>query len=761
MDALLRDMIRQLNVSLRNMKVYAADHPTTATALQRSYDGLTQILDKKGQLVLGVVENTLLVDDSPVEESDALIAKLTEELNARNIESLVFYRDISQEEFSTFLRCLNQDPDRLMADGGAQKFFENQGVSHVLANEVRYGKIKESFEGGEGLEEAIVAAFLMGKTPVFRADQKDFLSLLKDSPAKIGEMINRGLVEMKEQGEGEEKLASTVNRAMAQMGRFLEAQPGGWEEHSNVMAQIILSLNPEAQAGLYRFRATQEDYPQDRIDSSVMEFKDEEVIRLISNVYRGGLRSNEILARVATRVLPTLERRERIAPALGRELMKLGMGKEAWENLRDDILWDIYSLNHKVDCLASRAQVGKRDMERIKGLGADLAGEKKGGEIKKLLKSVFAALKSDDPEVRAIAAGYLPEFHSIVEDSGKFRGAGLFFCQNLIARLRREPEERVRESILVSTAAILKKEILRDQFNAAARAILTLSKMGYLEQLVSRSDSLVSQDVGDHLITAIAGEDETRRNEALILLKLFGKSVLESVLFVLEREENPDTRRRLMALVRSMGPEVTGEIVKRLADTRWYVVHSALNVLGEIGDKSLSPDLLTSSVYYDDIRVRKEAIKTLGKLNGRGAVRILCELLGDKNEEIVLPALKTLGEIGDRIAVPHILPFLQKKKLIGQKSDILRQTAIEALGRIGDSRVIPVLLDLLKSRGLFRKEDEAIRKSVVEALGAIRDPEVEGILQAVIEKDTDIAVREAARQAILTLKPLKKGRPFK
>jgi HEAT repeat protein len=209
-----------------------------------------------------------------------------------------------------------------------------------------------------------------------------------------------------------------------------------------------------------------------------------------------------------------------------------------------------------------------------------------------------------------------------------------------------------------------------------------------------------------------------------------------------------------MVVVRSMGAEITGEIIHRLADGRWFVVHTALQILGEIGDRTISSDLMISSVYHDDIRVRKEAIQTLGKLRSRGAVRMLCDLLTDKDEEIRFLALRTLGDTGDKMAVPHILPFLQKKRKVkGQKSDILRQTAIEALGRIGDPEAIPILLDLLRSKAVSKKGGEVIRKRLVEALGAIRDPELEEVFQSVMEKETDVAVREAAHRAILNLEP--------
>ena len=202
MDAPFRRMIRQMNISLRNMRFYAADHPTATSSVQKAYDALMELLKEKNQLTLGVVDNTLIVNDSPVEESDKFISQFVEELSIRSIESLIFYPDLSQDELRALLQCLNRDADRMGAEGGPQKLFESQGISHVLANEVKYGKIKESSSDGTGLEEAIVAAFLMGKMPASPDDQKNLLSFLIDDPAKIGEMINYKYTELTEKGEG-------------------------------------------------------------------------------------------------------------------------------------------------------------------------------------------------------------------------------------------------------------------------------------------------------------------------------------------------------------------------------------------------------------------------------------------------------------------------------------------------------------------------------------------------------------------------------
>jgi hypothetical protein len=133
-DGLLWKLIRYLNTASVNMKLYPIDHPNTAGAIQNSYDSLTTIIEQRGELVLRVIDGTLVLNELPVEHCDPLFTKFIQELQIRNINSLVFLEGISQQEFQIFVNCMNQQPERLRADGGAQRYLEIHGVSRMLAN---------------------------------------------------------------------------------------------------------------------------------------------------------------------------------------------------------------------------------------------------------------------------------------------------------------------------------------------------------------------------------------------------------------------------------------------------------------------------------------------------------------------------------------------------------------------------------------------------------------------------------------------------
>jgi HEAT repeat protein len=565
-------------------------------------------------------------------------------------------------------------------------------------------------------------------------------------------MIDSGLAGMRERGSDEGETARAVNRAIEKVSGFLTAQATGSTDYIDMMGQIIFALSPEAQAGLYRSRVGDDAPSQGRVDTLTLEFTDVEAIRLICNVYRGGLRSPAMLARVVRRVIPHQDRLERIAPDLGRALMKAGMDPSTWRVLEEDILWQTLSIGQRVNRMGPRLQSTASDVERIKELASDLAKGESAGDIKTFLKNLLVAFESDDPAVRTVAVDHIAHLHCSIEDLSKWGNLTVFLCQKLVSRLKQEREEGVRHAILACLAAISKGEILKDRFHTPVRTVLTLSKLGCLLEMTESDGSFVSQETIERITAALSNEDETRRNEALTLLKLLGRTVLDSVLSVLEREEDSGTRDRLMMLIGSMGEEVVGDLAHRLTDGRWFVVKTALEVMGEIRHKTVSTDLLLSAVYHDDIRVKREAIKTLGKMESRGSIRILCDLLKEKNEEIQILALAALEEAGDKIAVPHILPLIQKKILKGQRSDRLRKKAIQVLGRLGDSRVLPPLVELLKNRGVFSREDRSVRRTVVETLGALGTPESENLLKSVIREDDDALVLDTARRVLANLR---------
>ncbi len=72
--------------------------------------------------------------------------------------------------------------------------------------------------------------------------------------------------------------------------------------------------------------------------------------------------------------------------------------------------------------------------------------------------------------------------------------------------------------------------------------------------------------------------------------------------------------------------------------------------------------------------------------------------------------IKALGEIGNPVAVPTLIQFLNSA------DNHIRCYAINSLGRIGDSRAVQPLIDQLKNPNKY------VRREAAKALGNIGDP---------------------------------------
>jgi HEAT repeat protein len=110
----------------------------------------------------------------------------------------------------------------------------------------------------------------------------------------------------------------------------------------------------------------------------------------------------------------------------------------------------------------------------------------------------------------------------------------------------------------------------------------------------------------------------------------------------------------------------------------------------------------------------------------------------------------------DPATIPSLIKHLDNKYGL-----VIRQNAIRALGAIGDKRAVPTLAELLEKPVIGNIADEAeneaiLRRFTVEALGFIGDASVLPILQKISKSEKEYqSVRELAESAIRKIEKVK------
>lgn len=138
---------------------------------------------------------------------------------------------------------------------------------------------------------------------------------------------------------------------------------------------------------------------------------------------------------------------------------------------------------------------------------------------------------------------------------------------------------------------------------------------------------------------------------------------------------------------------------------------------------------LIKKLDHDDVRVREEAAKALGKTRDTRAVKPLINALKkDAYWDVRKQAAISLGEIGDPNALKPLLSALKK-----DANNNVQGAAAGALGKIGDRKAVGPLINALGDN------NSDVRKEAAKALGKIGDTTaVEPLIVSLKDKDSRV-----------------------
>lgn len=144
---------------------------------------------------------------------------------------------------------------------------------------------------------------------------------------------------------------------------------------------------------------------------------------------------------------------------------------------------------------------------------------------------------------------------------------------------------------------------------------------------------------------------------------------------------------------------------------------------------------LVKKLRNSDWKTRREAAQELGELDGEKAIKVLINVLGDKNWRVIKAAINSLVEIGQP-ALDPLIETLETEVEVPK-----REYAAKALGLLGNSQAVEPLIEALKD------EDENVRDKAAQALGEIRDERAIKPLEATLS-DVHWFVRKSAAASL-------------
>jgi HEAT repeat protein len=202
----------------------------------------------------------------------------------------------------------------------------------------------------------------------------------------------------------------------------------------------------------------------------------------------------------------------------------------------------------------------------------------------------------------------------------------------------------------------------------------------------------------------------------------------------------------LICLLTGCGRNPVDELSQQLSDRDVQVRRHAAATLVEIGTTAKPAIAALSGALVDqDREVRRLASRALGQLGpeAKSSLTALCQSLHDDEMSVRIAAAFAIQELEPEEQT-HTTVLIEAMKT-GEGGTIV------AVGKYGDKAVwaVPTLVSLLKDRRA------GIRRIAADALGQIGPAAgaAEDALRQAIKKDADDRVRDAAQEALASVKP--------
>ena len=149
-------------------------------------------------------------------------------------------------------------------------------------------------------------------------------------------------------------------------------------------------------------------------------------------------------------------------------------------------------------------------------------------------------------------------------------------------------------------------------------------------------------------------------------------------------------RRRLLDAFVEMGSDTLDFLIHSIEHENWFVVRNVVYLMGKLG----LPECLDAAekvLGHSDIRVRREALRTIAATKCERAVEILRRRFDDPEPAIRGLAAEWLAIIGPDSVADEYRALLNKQSKMLWGCPELAIAVIRAMGRIGDGRDIQII----------------------------------------------------------------------
>jgi len=662
-QSLATEFLKEVAVGFKTAKSYPPGHPVMEKVVNRTIIQLSKIYTELSVFSLYFLERTVIFQDLRIDVGkNPALVSLLDNLRKNEINSLTFEAGTSNEDIRNLYEIIVSPKLKIKEYGDAGTMLEAKGTQKIKINAVKFG-----IQSGTTTQVASQGE-----------DERKEHDLVMES-------IFRNLKELVQKGISVIETKSKVQEAITVAEK---APSSSWQPYRDELSRIIEGLPHEQQAVVLQ------DIEMNPFASSLLSNLNTDTL---TNLIAAKTQSKEgddmkkiINAIGETKFSSVLPHLKEKIPDIYEYLAQVGLllSEQITSTISKDDLR--IAMRPYYTMLDSESAGLRAEGLRSLSLLANRFVEKEDSDVsEEIILRISTALEQESvTEVIVKYIDDLTKLYQICKEHNQDK-----FCSLLI-----EPFTKILGRGGLSPA--FKKQTIKFLGGTGSAAALPML-FSFLWE------TGIYPDVREAIIK-------------------FGKDAVNEALLTLKEAEDQGLRRKLVDILKNLGPDGVEVLVNSLDSAEWFLKRNILAILGDIGDKSVI-DRLVPFVEDEDDRVRLELVNTFIKFEydeglykflkdqsaevkaealrglkdkiGPEAFKDLFPLFKQKGDNIHIELLKVIGEKKFQEATTHIIEFLES---LGVRKDTaaeqLKDLGMSTLIRLNPENIKTILEDLKNSK---------------------------------------------------------------
>ena len=707
-----------MNTAIINLRLYPPTNAMIMKTIERLHDTLQNILEEHETISLAESEKNLLISGESLTQKNRQKPQVAIFLMLMinwGMKSISFNKGLEKNELSFFLEMLGKKPDGVIKEKGLEQIISEGNMTHIHINRKIYAEVDQDHQIVASLEikDADIIKYMTNEDPDVPLDQEKLKEMAKDQ-GLVSRIFQSGVQHLasRDGTQSNKKLSESMLYMLQALDKITDHDEK--EGLSFVAAKSISDMDADfiAMVMSQNMEGLLENHLFDQIIDGVDREKFEDVaFKLYQSLDLSGKEgedhdsgNTESVRQAYQRLMNTgkgVELKHQIEKKQARE-------KQEREN-------KIREIKEKINDIFNRFEKSSPDEGDVKVLPElfdALCAEGETTSAEAVIERLTAMLGGDRPDIRAAASESLSGIFDNLSLERRTESLTLY-KDRLINWMKSETIATGAFRKICAWLKDLAKEWIRNQrFEDSLPILDTFSHIASNQfekndQVQSVASEMLreigSPDILEILIEEFRTDKQNQRKEAGKILVETAECSINTLLDLLMESEVSSERVLILNLIPEMGNAAAPAIIARIKENApWHYLRNLARLLGRTGSEEHAKAALAPLLLYGDLRVQKEAFRSINSIGGASRGEVFLSALSGCNDQLKVSIVTALGSLKQRDAVKALLELFKSKTSLPEEMKVeLQEKICIALGNIGNRDALPFLKEVSTQSGIF------------------------------------------------------------